>query len=244
MLLKVENLYKSFGNLTVLKGISFELEKGEVAVVIGPSGSGKSTLLRCINYLSPPDKGRIWLENVEVSAPETNIDEVRSKMGFVFQDFNLFTHLTVLENVRFGPLRVNRKSPAQATKIAIEEIDRVGMRDKLDAYPAQLSGGQQQRISIARALALKPQMIMFDEPTSALDPELTGEVLGVMSRLAREGMTLLVVTHEMGFAKTVADRIIFLEDGKVLETGSPEKIFNHPEHDRTRTFLKMISQVE
>jgi len=244
MLLKVDNLHKSFDNLVVLNGISFELEKGEATVVIGPSGSGKSTMLRCLNCLTPPDQGRIWLDGIELTAPDTDMNDARSRMGFVFQDFNLFTHLTVLDNVRFGPLRVNRKSKEEATRIALEEIERVGMTNKLDAYPAQLSGGQQQRISIARALALKPQLIMFDEPTSALDPELTHEVLSVMSGLARDGMTLLVVTHEMGFAQSVADHIIFLEEGSILEEGPPEKMFTAPENERTRSFLKMISQLD
>jgi ABC-type polar amino acid transport system ATPase subunit len=244
MLLKVDNLHKSFDNLLILNGISFELEKGEATVVIGPSGSGKSTMLRCINCLTPPDRGRIWLDGIELTAPGTNMNDARSRMGFVFQDFNLFTHLTVLDNVRFGPLRVNLKSKKEATRIALEEIERVGMSNKLDAYPAQLSGGQQQRISIARALALKPQLIMFDEPTSALDPELTHEVLSVMSGLAKDGMTLLVVTHEMGFARSVADRIIFLEQGSILEEGPPEKMFTAPENERTRSFLQKISQLD
>jgi len=244
MLLRVENLHKSFDGLDVLKGISFGLEKGQVTVVIGSSGSGKSTLLRCINCLTPPDKGQVWLENLELTARDADLNQARSKMGFVFQDFNLFTHLTVLENVCFGPLRVNKKSKEEARQIALEEIERVGMLNKLDAYPAQLSGGQQQRISIARALALKPQLIMFDEPTSALDPELTGEVLAVMSGLAKDGMTLLVVTHEMGFARSVADRIIFMEEGTILEQGPPEQLFTAPENERTRYFLQMISQLE
>lgn len=244
MLLRVENLHKSFDDLDVLNGISFGLEKGQVTVVIGSSGSGKSTLLRCLNCLSPPDKGQVWLENLELTAQDADLNQARSKMGFVFQDFNLFTHLTVLENVCFGPLRVNKKSKEEARQIALEEIERVGMLDKLDAYPAQLSGGQQQRISIARALALKPQLIMFDEPTSALDPELTGEVLSVMSGLAKDGMTLLVVTHEMGFARSVADQIIFMEGGTILEQGPPEQLFTAPENERTRYFLQMISQLE
>ena len=244
MLLRVENLHKSFDGLDVLNGISFGLEKGQVTVVIGSSGSGKSTLLRCINCLAPPDKGRVWLENQELTAKDADLNQARSKMGFVFQDFNLFTHLTVLENVCFGPLRVNKKSKEEARQIALEEIERVGMQNKLNAYPAQLSGGQQQRISIARALALKPQLIMFDEPTSALDPELTGEVLSVMSGLAKDGMTLLVVTHEMGFARSVADRIIFMEEGTILEQGPPEQFFTAPENERTRYFLQMISQLE
>ncbi len=244
MLLRVENLHKSFDGLDVLKGISLGLEKGQVTVVIGSSGSGKSTLLRCINCLTPPDKGQVWLENLELTAKDADLNQARSKLGFVFQDFNLFTHLTVLENVCFGPLRVNKKSKEESRQIALEEIERVGMLDKLDAYPAQLSGGQQQRISIARALALKPQLIMFDEPTSALDPELTGEVLSVMSGLAKDGMTLLVVTHEMGFARSVADRIIFMEGGTILEQGPPEQLFTAPENERTRYFLQMISQLE
>jgi ABC-type polar amino acid transport system ATPase subunit len=244
MLLKVDKLHKSFDGLDILNGISFELKKGEATVVIGPSGSGKSTMLRCINCLTPPDQGRIWLDGVELTAPGANLNDARSRMGFVFQDFNLFTHLTVLDNVRFGPLRVHRKSPKEATRIAREEIERVGMANKMDAYPAQLSGGQKQRISIARALALKPQLIMFDEPTSALDPELTSEVLSVMTGLAKDGMTLLVVTHEMVFARSVADHIIFLEQGSIREEGPPEKMFTAPDNERTRSFLKMMSLLD
>ena len=241
-LLKVENLHKSFDGLEVLRGISFELNKGETLVIIGPSGSGKSTLLRCINHLSPPDKGDIWLDNEKLGASGLDLNKIRSKMGFVFQEFNLFTHLSALDNVRFGPHRVKGVKKEEATRIALQEIERVGMADKVDAYPAQLSGGQQQRISIARALALEPKLIMFDEPTSALDPELTGEVLNVMANLARDGMTILVVTHEMGFARSVADTIIFLEKGRVLEKGTPEKMMSHPEHERTRRFFEVIGK--
>jgi len=244
MLLKVENLHKSFGGHKVLNGLSFELSKGEVTVVIGPSGSGKSTLLRCLNFLTPPDQGKVWLGDTELTAPGADLNQARSQMGFVFQDFNLFTHLTVLENVCFGPLRVNKVSKSEARQIALEEIRRVGMQDKVNAYPAQLSGGQQQRISIARALALKPQLIMFDEPTSALDPELTGEVLTVMTELAREGMTLLVVTHEMGFARSVADKVLFVENGTILEQGAPQWLFSAPKHPRTQSFLKLISTLD
>ena len=218
-ILEVKNLTKKFDDNEVLKDVSFELKKGETLAVIGSSGSGKSTLLRCLNHLSPPDSGQILLEGVNINTPETDINSVRADMGFVFQDFNLFTHLTILENVMFGPLRVRRWSKDKARQIAMAEIKTVGMLDKIDSYPAQLSGGQQQRISIARALALKPKLVLFDEPTSALDPELTGEVLSVMTDLAHSGMTAIVVTHEMGFARSVADKVIFIDQGLIVEQG-------------------------
>lgn len=243
MLLRVENLHKRYGKEEVLKGVSFSLDKGETKVIIGPSGTGKSTLLRCINRLTEPDRGRIWLEDVEITSPKVNINRIRAQIGFVFQDFNLFTHLTALDNVRLGLIRVKRMSKKEATARAMEELARVGLADKANAYPAELSGGQQQRVSIARALAMEPKLILFDEPTSALDPELIGEVLAVMEDLAQSGMTMLVVTHEMGFARTVADEIIFMEKGVIVEQGPPEQLFRNPKHPRTAEFLRRITDL-
>jgi ABC-type polar amino acid transport system ATPase subunit len=243
-ILEVKNLTKKFDDNEVLKDVSFELKKGETLAVIGSSGSGKSTLLRCLNHLSPPDSGRILLEGVNINAPEIDINIIRADMGFVFQDFNLFTHLNILENVMFGPLRVRGLSKKEARQTATAEIKRVGMIDKIDSYPAQLSGGQQQRISIARALALKPKLILFDEPTSALDPELTGEVLSVMTALANDGMTAIVVTHEMGFARSVADKVIFIDQGLIVEQGEPKTMFAAPQHERTKLFLSNFVGLE
>ena len=242
-LLVVEDIHKRYGKEEVLKGVSFSLEKGETKVVIGPSGTGKSTLLRCINQLSPPEKGHVWLDGVEVTHPKSNINKLRAQMGFVFQDFNLFAHLTALGNVRLGPMKVKGMAKEAATKLAMEELARVGLADKADSYPAQLSGGQQQRVSIARALAMSPKLILFDEPTSALDPELIGEVLTVMINLAKEGMTMLVVSHEMGFARSVADEIIFMEHGVIVEQGPPEQLFNNPQNKRTGEFLHKITEL-
>ncbi len=243
-ILEVNNLNKKFGDIEVLKDVSFELKKGETLAVIGSSGSGKSTLLRCLNHLSPPDSGQILLEGVDINAPEIDINRVRADMGFVFQDFNLFTHLTILANVMFGPLKVQGLSKKEARQIAMAEIEKVGMIDKIDAYPAQLSGGQQQRVSIARALALRPKLILFDEPTSALDPELTGEVLSVMTALALEGMTAIVVTHEMGFARSAADKAIFIDQGLIVEQGPPKNMFAKPKHERTKAFLSNFVGLE
>ncbi len=242
-LLVVEDIHKRYGREEVLKGVSFSLERGETKVVIGPSGTGKSTLLRCINRLTPPDKGRVLLDGEDVTHPKSNINKLRAQMGFVFQDFNLFAHLTALGNVRLGPMKVKGMKKDAATKLAMEELARVGLADKADAYPAQLSGGQQQRVSIARALAMSPKLILFDEPTSALDPELIGEVLTVMIELAKEGMTMLVVSHEMGFARSVADEIIFMEHGVIVEQGPPEQLFNAPKHARTGEFLHKITEL-
>lgn len=242
-LLRVEDLHKRYGAEGVLRGVSLTVEKGETVVLIGPSGTGKSTLLRCINRLTEPDRGHVWLGDVEVTARPTDLNRVRAQIGFVFQDFNLFTHLTALDNVRLGLLRVRGLSKVEATKRAQAELARVGLADKARAYPAELSGGQQQRVSIARALAMDPQLILFDEPTSALDPELIGEVLGVMVKLAQEGMTMIVVTHEMGFARSVADEIVFMEHGVVVEQGPPEQMFRSPQVPRTGEFLRKISEL-
>ncbi len=243
VILKVENLYKNYGELEVLKGISFEVKKGEAKVIIGPSGTGKSTLLRCINRLTNPDSGRIWLDGKEITASDVKINQIRSSIGMVFQDFNLFTHLKVIDNVRIGPMKVKGIPKREATELAIDELKKVGLENKVDSYPAELSGGQQQRVSIARALAMKPKLILFDEPTSALDPELIGEVLTVMIDLAKNGMTMLVVSHEMGFARSVASKIIFLEHGVIVEEGPPERIFNKPKCKRTAEFLHKITDL-
>jgi len=243
VILKVEDLHKSYGDNHVLRGVSMQMRRGETKVVIGPSGTGKSTLLRCINQLTVPDSGRVWLGDKEVTCRRENINCIRAEIGFVFQDFNLFTHLNALANVRIGPMKVKGMKKDAATKLAMEELERVGLVDKANAYPAELSGGQQQRVSIARALAMFPQLMLFDEPTSALDPELIGEVLEVMVSLAKEGMTMLVVSHEMGFARSVSDEIIFLESGDILEQGSPEDFFTSPKEGRTREFLSKITEL-
>ncbi len=242
-LLKVEDIHKRYGKEEVLKGVSFELERGETKVIIGPSGTGKSTLLRCINQLSLPEKGRVWLDGAEITHAHAKINDLRAQIGFVFQSFNLFSHLTALKNVRIGPIKVQGMSKEEATKLAMEELARVGLEDKADAYPAQLSGGQQQRVSIARAYAMRPKLILFDEPTSALDPELIGEVLEAMIGLAKGGMTMLVVTHEMGFARAVADEIIFMEHGVIAEQGNPQQMFSAPKHKRTGEFLNKITEL-
>jgi len=243
MLLRVEDIHKQYGKEQVLCGVSFEMRKGETKVIIGPSGTGKSTLLRCINRLTPADKGRVWLEEEEITHTRTNINKIRAQIGFVFQSFNLFSHLTALSNVRIGPMKVKGVKKTEATALAREELERVGLEDKADAYPAELSGGQQQRVSIARALAMFPKLILFDEPTSALDPELIGEVLEVMVSLAKDGMTMLVVTHEMGFARAVADEIIFMEEGVIVEQGPPKQMFTNSTHPRTGEFLNKISEL-
>ncbi len=242
-LLRVEELHKRYGREEVLRGVSLSVARGETKVLIGPSGTGKSTLLRCINRLTEPDRGQVWLEDAEITSPNTDLNRVRAKIGFVFQDFNLFTHLTALDNVRLGLLRVRGLGRKEATERAMSELARVGLAEKANSYPAQLSGGQQQRVSIARALAMDPQLILFDEPTSALDPELIGEVLGVMVQLAKEGMTMIVVTHEMGFARSVADEIVFMEHGVIAEKGPPEQMFRSPKVPRTGEFLRKISEL-
>ena len=239
-MVRIQGLHKSFGTLHVLRGVDLDVNRGDVLCIIGPSGSGKSTLLRCTNLLIYPDKGDIFLEGVKVTTREVRPEWVRQQIGMVFQQFNLFTHLTALRNVMLGLVRVKRMDSAAARSKAEFELERVGLADKKDAYPAQLSGGQQQRVAIARALALDPKVMLFDEPTSALDPEYIHEVLDVMKRLAEEGMTMMVVTHEMGFAKEVADSIIFFDQGQIVERGSPEEIFDRPGHERTKAFVGKI----
>lgn len=240
-LLKVENLHKCFREEEVLKGVSFDIRRGETVVVMGPSGTGKSTLLRCINRLVEPDQGRVWLDSLEITDAKTNINAVRATIGYVFQDFQLFTHMTAFDNVRIGLLRVKRLDKASATERAREMLSRVGLAGKADAYPAELSGGQQQRVAIARCLAMDPKVMFFDEPTSALDPELTGEVLQVMDELADEGMTMLVVSHEIGFAQRAANEIIFMEHGRIIEQGPPDRLFSQPRERRTGEFLRRIT---
>jgi polar amino acid transport system ATP-binding protein len=239
-MLELKNIHKKYGSNEILKGVSFSLERGETKVVIGPSGTGKSTLLRCINQLHPPDKGEVWLEGEKITDKKIDINRIRQKIGFVFQDFNLFSHLTALQNVSIGLEKVKKMEKEEARKRALDELRRVGLESQAKQYPAELSGGQKQRVGIARALAMDPTIILFDEPTSALDPELIGEVLEVMQSLAGK-VTMLVVTHEMGFARNVADEIIFMENGYVLEAGPPTKMFTNPDHKRTGEFLGKIA---
>ena len=239
-MIRTENIHKHFGALHVLRGITLEVTRGDVLVIIGPSGSGKSTFLRCINLLVRPDEGRVFIDGVQVNRPEIRAEWVRQQVGMAFQSFNLFTHLTALENVALGPIRVKKVAREDAEAKARQLLARVGLAAKEQAYPAQLSGGQQQRVAIARALAMDPKAMLFDEPTSALDPEYIREVLDVMASLAREGMTMIVVTHEMGFASSVASRIVFMDAGVILEEGRPIDIFEHPKHERTRAFVSKI----
>jgi arginine/lysine/histidine transport system ATP-binding protein len=238
--INVKNLHKKFNKLHVLKGINAHIKKGEVVVVIGPSGSGKSTFLRCLNLLEVPSEGEIIFEGNCITEEKVNINKLREKMGMVFQQFNLFPHKNVLENITLAPIKVRGKTKAEAEAIAFKLLKKIGLEDKADSFPAQLSGGQKQRIAIARALAMEPDVMLFDEPTSALDPEMVGEVLNVMKELANEGMTMVVVTHEMGFAKEVGHRVVFMDDGNILEEGTPEEIFSHPKHPRTRDFLSKV----
>jgi polar amino acid transport system ATP-binding protein len=238
--IKIDSLHKSFGDLHVLRGIDLEVHEGEVVCVIGPSGSGKSTLLRCVNRLEDPTSGTILIEGEDITDPDADVDAVRTRIGMVFQQFNLFPHLTVLRNLTIAQRKVLGRPESEARRIAEVNLERVGMIDKIDAYPAHLSGGQMQRAAIARALSMNPDMMLFDEPTSALDPELVGEVLDVMRALAGEGMTMMVVTHEMGFAREVADRIMFMDEGLVVEEGPPTQLLVDPRHERTRRFLSMI----
>ncbi len=238
--IRIEGLRKSFGDVEVLKGIDFEVAAGEVVCVIGPSGSGKSTLLRCVNRLEEPTAGKVFVSGVEVTDPDVDIDAVRRRIGMVFQQFNLFGHLSVLDNVAIAQRRVLGRSTEEAHRIALANLERVGLADRGDAYPVELSGGQQQRVGIARALAMDPELMLFDEPTSSLDPELVGDVLGVMRSLAGEGMTMIVVTHEIGFAREVADRVAFMDDGAIVEQGAPADVLERPQHERTQTFLRRL----
>lgn len=239
-MIKVENLHKSFKGNEVLKGINEEINKGEVVVVIGPSGSGKSTFLRCLNLLETPEEGKIFVDGEQINGPGVDVNLIRQKMGMVFQHFNLFPNMTVQRNITLAPVRTGRMTEDEAAAEAKKLMELVGLSDKADAYPASLSGGQKQRIAIVRALAMKPQLMLFDEPTSALDPEMVGEVLEVMMELAEEGMTMAVVTHEMGFARKVADRVLFVADGIIMEEGTPDEIFNHPKAPRLKDFLSKV----
>ena len=239
-MIDVKNLSKNFGDLQVLNDISEHIFPGEKIVVIGPSGSGKSTFLRCLNLLEEPTAGTISFSGVEITNPKTNIDLIRREMGMVFQHFNLFPNMTIKKNITLAPVRTGLMKQAEADQLALQLLRRVGLEDKADAYPAQLSGGQKQRIAIVRALAMNPKVMLFDEPTSALDPEMVGEVLEVMKELAEEGMTMIVVTHEMGFAKEVGSRIFFMDEGKIMEQGTPEEIFERPRHPRLQEFLSKV----
>ncbi|HET6627693.1 MAG TPA: amino acid ABC transporter ATP-binding protein [Nocardioidaceae bacterium] len=236
----VNELHKYFGDNEVLKGIDFHVDNGEVVCVVGPSGSGKSTLLRCVNLLEAPTSGTIFVEGVEITDPDINVDKVRSKIGMVFQQFNLFPHLSVMRNLTISQQRVKKRGKAEAVQVARKNLEKVGLAGKEDAYPAHLSGGQQQRVAIARALSMDPDMMLFDEPTSALDPELVGDVLAVMKDLAHEGMTMMVVTHEMGFAREVGDKLVFMDGGVILEEGVPSDVLADPQHERTRSFLSKV----
>jgi polar amino acid transport system ATP-binding protein len=238
--IEVRELHKSFGDNEVLKGIDFHVDDGQVVCVIGPSGSGKSTLLRCVNRLEEPTSGTIVVEGVDICDPEVDLDGIRSRIGMVFQSFNLFPHLSVMGNLTLAQRRVKGRSKSEAVEVARRNLEKVGLTDKEDAYPAHLSGGQQQRVAIARALSMDPDMMLFDEPTSALDPELVGDVLEVMRTLAREGMTMMVVTHEMGFAREVGDKLVFMDDGVIVEEGDPDEVLGNPQHERTRSFLSKV----
>jgi len=242
-ILTIKNLTKIYGQNVIFQHLDLTVNEGDTVVIIGPSGTGKSTLLRCINLLTRPNEGQIWLDDLEITAKGIDEDHVRQHIGMVFQNFLLFNHLTALGNVKLGLTKVKHMSDEAATEKAIRELSRVGLADRADHYPGQLSGGQQQRVGIARALAMDPRVMLFDEPTSALDPELIGEVLEVMRKLALDGMTMVVVTHEMGFAREVADRIVFMEKGYIVEEGSPDEMFNHPRFDRTREFLWKITEL-
>jgi polar amino acid transport system ATP-binding protein len=239
-LVEIKNLHKSFGANHVLRGIDFTVKEGEVVCVIGPSGSGKSTLLRCVNLLEMPQQGQVIVRGEDLTDPDCHLDDARKQIGMVFQQFNLFPHLSVLANCTVAQITVLKRKPAEAERVARVNLDRVGLNDKIDAYPAQLSGGQQQRVAIARALSMDPALMLFDEPTSALDPELVGDVLTVMRKLALDGMTMLVVTHEMAFAREVADRVVFMDGGVIVEQGPPAEVIGRPTEERTRTFLRRV----
>ena len=238
--IQVSNLHKSFGEHEVLKGIDFHVDQSQVVCVIGPSGSGKSTLLRCVNRLEEPTSGKILVEGIDITDPETDLDAVRSRIGMVFQQFNLFPHMNVLKNLCVAQRRVKGRSKAEAIEVARTNLAKVGLADRENVYPAHLSGGQQQRVAIARALSMNPDMMLFDEPTSALDPELVGDVLEVMKDLAAEGMTMMVVTHEMGFAREVGDKLVFMDGGVIVEEGDPREVLGNPQHERTQSFLSKV----
>ena len=242
VIISVKDLEKHFdeGKLKALRGVSADIKRGEVVVVIGPSGSGKSTFLRCLNLLETPTKGTVTVEGTDITNPKVNINKHREKMGMVFQHFNLFPHMTILRNMTLAPMKILKKSKAEAEQKAMELLKRVGLAERANAYPSQLSGGQKQRVAIVRALAMEPQVMLFDEPTSALDPEMVGEVLDVMKQLAQEGMTMVVVTHEMGFAREVGNRMLFMADGKLLEEGTPKELFETPQHPRLQDFLSKV----
>jgi polar amino acid transport system ATP-binding protein len=240
VVVRIKDLRKSFGTLEVLKGVDMDVQRGEVVVILGPSGSGKSTLLRCVNQLEAPTGGEVWFEDIQVNHPDTNVNRVREKIGMVFQSFNLFPHLTAKGNVMLAQRKVLKRSKDDAERIAIEQLERVGLGDRVDYYPSQLSGGQQQRVAIARALAMDPHVMLFDEVTSALDPELVRGGLDVMKELATAGMTMLVVTHEMGFARDVGTRVVFMDEGVIVEEGTPTEVFDNPQNERTKDFLGHI----
>ena len=239
-MIKVENLHKSFGELEVLKGVSEHIKKGEVVSVIGASGSGKSTFLRCLNMLEEPQSGSIIFEGVDITQEKVNIDKHRQKMGMIFQHFNVFPHMTVIENITMAPMLIKKKSKEEAEEQAMKLLEMVGLADKRDEYPRRLSGGQKQRLAIVRALAMEPDVMLFDEPTSALDPEMVGEVLQVIKNLVKDGMTAVIVTHEMGFAKEVSDRVVFMDGGVIAESGTPDQVFNNPQNPRTKEFLSKV----
>jgi len=238
--IKIQGLYKQFGKLQVLKGIDEEIKQGEVVVIVGPSGSGKSTFLRCINRMEEPSQGHIWIQGEDITHPKTDINKMRQKVGMVFQHFNLFPHMNVLQNITLAPMKLKGLSKEKAEEKAYQLLDKVGLREKALEYPNKLSGGQKQRIAIARALAMEPEIMLFDEPTSALDPEMVKEVLEVIKDLAKEGMTLLIVTHEMGFAREVGSRLFFMDDGRILEQGNPKEMFENPKEERTRVFFSKV----